>query len=81
MDLIEQPHKGRWNLSRDGVKIGMVRGDYAIGFTAIDQLGRILGPAYLGYATSSEAIDAVRFVADVRDLEVAWLMTPSQDPR
>jgi hypothetical protein len=70
---IQQPYKGRWNLSRNNVSIGVVNGDYEIGFTARDQLGRTLGH----YDTSSEAIDAVVFVADIRDLEVSWLLTQS----
>jgi hypothetical protein len=68
---IQQPYKGRWNLSRNDVSIGVVLGDYKSSFTARDQFGRTLGY----YDTSSEAIDAVEFVADIRDLEVTWLLT------
>jgi hypothetical protein len=71
MDLIEQPYKGRWDLSRNNVSIGIVNGDHVIGFTARDQFDRTLGH----YDTSSEAIGAVVFVADIRGLEVSWLLT------
>ena len=68
--VIQQPYKGRWNLSRNDVSIGVVNGDYVIGFTARDQLGRTLGHYY----TSEDALDAVVFVADIRNLEATWLL-------
>jgi hypothetical protein len=68
--VIQQPYKGRWNLSRNDVSIGVVNGDYVIGFTARDQLGRTLGH----YDTSEDALDAVVFVADIRNLEATWLL-------
>ena len=69
--IIQQPYKGRWELSRDDVSIGVVYGDYKVGFIARDQLDRTLGH----YETSKEALGAVDCVADVRDLEAAWLLT------
>ena len=69
--IIQQPYKGRWNLSRNDVSIGVVNGDYEIGFTARDHHGCTLGH----YVTSEDALDAVVFVANLRDLEAACLMT------
>jgi hypothetical protein len=74
--IIEQPYKGRWNLSRtrasgNKVRIGVVNGDYVIGFTARDPRGNILGH----YDTSEDALGAVVYVADIRDLEATWLLT------
>jgi len=80
--IIQQPYKGRWELSRNDVSIGVVLGDYATGFTARDQLDHILGH----YDTPEDALDAVVFVADIRaqhidiqNLEAAWLMTASKE--
>ena len=67
---IQQPYKGRWELSRNDVSIGVVNGDHEIGFTARDQLGNTLGR----YTASVEALGAVVYVADIRDLEIAWLL-------
>lgn len=72
---IQQPYKGRWNLSRENVSIGVVNGDYAIGFIARDPHGRTLGH----YDTPEKAQDAVVFVADIRALEAIWLMTASKE--
>ena len=69
--IIQQPYKGRWELSRNDVPIGMVNGDYAIGFTAKDPNGATLGR----YATSQEALGAVDYDADLRGIEAAWDMT------
>lgn len=73
--IIQQPYKGRWNLSRHGVSIGVVNGDYEIGFTARDQFGNTLGH----YDTSEDALGAVVYVADTRALEDIWLMTASKE--
>jgi hypothetical protein len=69
--IIQQPYKGRWELSRNDVSIGVVNGDYEIGFTARDQLGNTLGH----YDTSEDALGAVVYVADIRALEDMWLLT------
>jgi hypothetical protein len=69
--IIQQPYKGRWELSRDDVSIGVVNGDHEIGFTARDPLGNTLGH----YSGSVEALGAVVYVADIRGLEASWAMT------
>jgi hypothetical protein len=69
--IIQQPYKGRWELSRDDVSIGMVNGDYAIGFTAKDPNGITLGH----YFTPEEALGAVDYDADLRGIEASWAMT------
>jgi len=71
--VIQQPYKGRWELSREGVSIGVVNGDYAIGFTARDPHGNILGR----YVTSEDALGAVVFIAERAWMEATWLMSPS----
>jgi hypothetical protein len=69
--IIQQPYKGRWELSRNDVSIGVVNGDYKVGFIARDQFGNTLGH----YATSQEALGAVDYAADLRGIEAAWDMT------
>ena len=69
--IIQQPYKGCWNLSRNDVSIGAVKGDYKVGFTAHDHRGHTLGH----YATSQEALGAVDYAADLRGLEASWAMT------
>jgi hypothetical protein len=66
--VIQQPYKGRWELSRNDVSIGVVNGDCVIGFTARDQSGNTLGR----YVTSEDALDAVVFVAERAWLEATW---------
>jgi len=65
--IIQQPYKGRWEFSRNDVSIGVVNGDYVIGFTARDQLDHILGH----YDTPEDALDAVLFAGDIGALEAA----------
>jgi hypothetical protein len=48
MATIGQPYHGRWDVSDHGVRIGMVNGDFAVGFVARDQDDHLLGhfPTY-----------------------------------
>jgi hypothetical protein len=48
MATIEQPYLGRWCVSDDGGRIGVVNGDFAIGFMARDKDDHVLGhyPTY-----------------------------------
>jgi hypothetical protein len=48
MATIEQPYRGRWHVSEKGASIGVVSGDFAVGFIARDQDDRVLGhyPTY-----------------------------------
>jgi hypothetical protein len=48
MTTIEQPYMGRWHVSENGASIGVVSGDFAVGFVARDQDDRVLGrhPTY-----------------------------------
>jgi hypothetical protein len=48
MTAIEQPYQGTWHVSDNGESIGLVHGDFAIGFVARDQDDRVLGryPSY-----------------------------------
>jgi len=65
---IEQPYRGRWNLTCGEETIGFVNGDAVIGFTARDGLGSMLG----SYGTSDDALDIVVFVAQRRSLRDSW---------
>jgi len=66
MATIGQPYHGRWDVLDQGEKIGVVNGDFAIGFIARDQDDRLLGH----YPTYERAIYAVlhpqRIDADAR---------------
>jgi hypothetical protein len=48
MATIGQPYHGRWDVSHQGASIGVVNGDFVIGFVARDQDGGLLGhfPTY-----------------------------------
>jgi hypothetical protein len=43
MTTIEQPHLGRWHVLENGATIGVVSGDFVVGFIAQDQNDRVLG--------------------------------------
>jgi hypothetical protein len=43
MTTIGQPYCGRWDISDHGTKIGVVNGDFVIGFVARDLNDRLLG--------------------------------------
>jgi hypothetical protein len=55
MTTIEQPFQGSWHVSYNGAGIGIVSGDFAIGFVARDQYDRVLGH----YPTYERAMYAV----------------------
>ena len=55
MATIEQPYMGRWHVSDNGASIGVVSGDFAVGFTARDQDDRVLG-RYPTYERSMYAV-------------------------
>jgi hypothetical protein len=48
MATIEQPYMGRWHVSENRASIGVVSGDFAVGFIARDQDDSVLGhyPSY-----------------------------------
>ena len=71
--IIQQPYKGRWDLSRDDVNIGTIYGDNKVGFTARDRFGRTLGY----YTTVVEALGAADYAADIQELEDIWALTAS----
>jgi len=52
---IKQPYMGRWHVLENGAKIGVVSGDFAVGFTARDQDDRVLG-RYPTYERSMYAV-------------------------
>jgi hypothetical protein len=55
MTTIKQPHLGSWHVSRDGAAIGLVHGDFTLGFVARDRQDRVLGH----YPTYERAMYAV----------------------
>lgn len=55
MATIKQPHLGRWHVSENQLSIGVVSGDFAVGFIARDQDDRVLGR----YPTYERAMYAV----------------------
>lgn len=62
MTTIEQPFQGSWQVSDNGASIGLVHGDFAIGFIARDQQDRVLGH----YPTYERAMYAVLHHASPR---------------
>ena len=55
MATIEQPYMGRWHVSENRASIGVVSGDFAVGFIARDRDDRVLGH----YPTYERAMYAV----------------------
>jgi hypothetical protein len=55
MTTIEQPYMGRWQVLENRASIGVVSGDFAVGFIAQDQDDRVLGH----YPTYERAMYAV----------------------
>jgi hypothetical protein len=55
MATIEQPYMGRWRVLENGASIGVVSGDFAVGFIARDQDDRVLG-RYPTYERSMYAV-------------------------
>jgi len=68
---IEQPREWRWDVKSEGDLVGMVIGNYHIGFLAIDHEGIVIG----NYWSLTRALLAISRDAEIRTLEAIWSLS------
>lgn len=68
---VEQPREYRWDVKSEGDLVGMVIGNYDIGFLATDQEGIVIG----NYSSLTRALLAIARDAEIRALEASWSLS------
>jgi len=68
---IEHPRAWHWDVRSDRDLVGMVLGNYGIGFFATDHKGNLIG----NYCSLTKALFAVARDAEIRTLETIWSLS------